>query len=265
MIRTLKSVQHGNITRFFGWCREGNKFLLVHEFMSGDFEFMSADLEYALFRSPQSLSWKNRVNVIFDICEALCYLHRRRILHRQVKASNILLKVVSDAEEGHLVTKAKLHDFRLAEALGHGDKIFVDKSLVDKWSLDLSFRDLPPEAVKDGIFSEEFDVYAFGIVILQIVTGKHTTGTFPNCYQFRLRNWLVEKRENNCLEDAIDPKLGMHLSFTTASHLLRREAIALLNLGLECLQPDRIKRPSMFNIMENLLRILHTEHNRKAK
>ncbi|OAE33106.1 hypothetical protein AXG93_3896s1060 [Marchantia polymorpha subsp. ruderalis] len=152
------------------------------------------DLEYALFKSRQSLSWKDRIDVISGICEALCYLHERRILHLQVKASNILLDGVSVAEQGHFVTKAKLNDFRLAEALEPGDKI-PKESLAYWLSVHKSFGNLPPEAVKEGKFSDESDVYAFGNVILQIVTGKRTADPVPNSSTFLLCNWVEEKRD----------------------------------------------------------------------
>ncbi|KAH7862030.1 hypothetical protein Vadar_033888 [Vaccinium darrowii] len=153
-IATISTVQHRNLVKLYGCCIEGDKRLLVYEYLE------NRSLDQALFgKTTLYLNWPIRFDICLGVARGLAYLHeesRPRIVHRDVKASNILLD--SDLN-------SKISDFGLA-------KLYDDTKTHISTRVAGTVGYLAPEYAMRGLLTEKADVYGFGVVALEIVSGR---------------------------------------------------------------------------------------------
>ncbi|XP_051128744.1 receptor-like protein kinase HSL1 [Andrographis paniculata] len=232
-VETLGKIRHKNIVKLWCCCTAKDCKLLVYEYMPngslGD-----------LLHSTKSglLDWPIRFKVAMDAAEGLSYLHHDcapPIVHRDVKTNNILL----DAEYS-----ARVADFGVAKVVGKNANS-GDKSMS---VIAGSCGYIAPEYAYTMRVNEKSDIYSFGIVLLELVTGKLPVD--PEFGEKDLVRWVRTTLDQKGVDHAIDPKLD--LSF-------KNEICRVLNLGLLCTSPLPINRPSMRRVVKMLQEI--GDHN----
>ncbi|KAL8117895.1 hypothetical protein AgCh_015686 [Apium graveolens] len=154
-VEIISRFRHRNILQLIGFCHDQGHFLLAYEYMP------NRSLDVHLFGSTTSLVWTIRYEIALGFASALHYLQEeceQCVVHRDIKSSNIMLD---------LNFNVKLGDFGLARLL--------DKELGPQTTgLAGTFGYLAPEYVNTGRASKESDIYSFGVVILEIVTGRRS-------------------------------------------------------------------------------------------
>ncbi|KAG2303272.1 hypothetical protein Bca4012_062043 [Brassica carinata] len=221
-VNLISGVQHKNLVRLLGCSIEGPKSLLVYEYVH------NRSLDQILFmkNTVHILSWKQRFNIIIGISEGLEYLHRGsevKIIHRDIKTSNILL-------DQNL--SPKIADFGLARSLGT-DKTQTNTGIAGTLGY------LAPEYLIKGQLTEKADVYAYGVLIIEIATGKKNNAFSQGTSSVLHSVW--EHFKADTLKGSVDPRLkGM---FT------EEEALKVLQIGLLCVQSSVELRPSMSEIV----------------
>ncbi|KAK8288547.1 hypothetical protein V6Z12_D07G133100 [Gossypium hirsutum] len=221
-IATISAVQHRNLVKLYGCCIGGNRRLLVYEYL------VNKSLDQALWgQNDLHLDWPTRFNVCLSTARGIAYLHeesRPRIVHRDVKASNILL----DAE-----LCPKISDFGLA-------KLYDDKKTHITTRAAGTIGYLAPEYAMRGHLTEKVDVFGFGVVALEIISGR------PNSYnalendRTYLLEWVWTLHENNQLLSLLDPKL---VEFD------ENEALRVIRVALLCTQTSPSMRPPMSRVV----------------
>ncbi|CAH2072402.1 unnamed protein product, partial [Thlaspi arvense] len=178
-------VDHPNIAKLIGYCVEGGMHLVLELSPNGS-------LASLLYEAKENLSWSIRYKVATGTAEGLYYLHegcQRRIIHKDIKASNILLTENFEAQ---------ISDFGLA------------KWLPDQWThhtvskVEGTFGYLPPEFFMHGIVDEKTDVYAYGVLLLELITGKQALDSS----QHSLVMWAKPLIKENKIKQLVDPILG---------------------------------------------------------
>ncbi|KAL9461114.1 hypothetical protein AB3S75_004165 [Citrus x aurantiifolia] len=178
-------INHPNAAKLIGFSTE-NGFHLVLQFLP------HGSLSSLLFGSTEYLEWKIRYKIALGIAEGLQYLHHechRRIIHRDIKASNILLS--EDYE-------AQISDFGLA------------KWLPDNWShhivfpIEGTFGYLSPEYFMHGIVDEKTDVFAFGVLLLELITGRRAVDSRRQS----LVIWAKPLLQTSNFKELVDPRLA---------------------------------------------------------
>ncbi|CAG7869360.1 hypothetical protein HID58_021900 [Brassica napus] len=221
-VNLISRVEHKNLVRLLGCSIEGPKSLLVYEYVQ------NRSLDQILFmkNTVHILSWKQRFTIIIGISEGLEYLHRGsevKIIHRDIKTSNILL-------DQNL--SPKIADFGLARSLGT-DKTQTNTGIAGTLGY------LAPEYLIKGQLTEKADVYAYGVLIIEIATGKKNNAFSQGTSSVLHSVW--EHFKADTLKSSVDPRLkGM---FT------EEEALKVLEIGLLCVQSSVELRPSMSEIV----------------
>ncbi|CAH9082410.1 unnamed protein product [Cuscuta europaea] len=152
----IARLQHRNLVRILGYCIQQREKMLVYEYMQNN------SLNNCIFDNVlgSSLNWKRRSEIISGIAQGLLYLHqdsRLKIIHRDLKASNILL----DAS-----MQPKISDFGMA-------RIFRDEQIEANTNQVIgTYGYMSPEYAMEGHFSVKSDVFSFGVLMLEIVSGK---------------------------------------------------------------------------------------------
>ncbi|PHU12553.1 hypothetical protein BC332_19483 [Capsicum chinense] len=233
-VETIGSLHHVNLVQLIGFCAEKSHRLLVYEFMS------NGSLEKWIYHGKQELTldWNCRRRIIQDIAKGLSYLHeecRQKILHLDIKPPNILL-------DGKF--NAKLSDFGLAK--------LIDRNQSQVMTM---MRGTPgylaPEWLS-GIITEKVDVYSFGIVILEILSGRRHFEASETEDQQVMVNLFRKKAEEGQLADLID-KHSDDMLFH------KEEVIKMMQISAWCLQSDHTKRPSMSMVVKSMEGVLDVE------
>uniref|UniRef100_A0A0E0JQ25 non-specific serine/threonine protein kinase n=1 Tax=Oryza punctata TaxID=4537 RepID=A0A0E0JQ25_ORYPU len=226
VVQTLSKVHHENLVALVGYCQNKKCLALVYDFMP------RGNLQQLLRGGYDSiLNWEERLHIALDAAQGLEYLHESctpSIVHRDVKTPNILL-------DKNLV--AKISDFGLSRAF---NAAHTHISTVAAGTLGY----LDPEYHATFQLTVKTDVYSFGIVLLEIVTGQPPV--FMDPQTVHLPNWVRQKIARGSIHDVVDKKL---LDQYDATHLQ-----TVIDLAMNCLENASIDRPSMIEVVSVLKR-----------
>ncbi|KAJ4703273.1 Receptor-like kinase [Melia azedarach] len=217
-------LQHRNLVRLLGFSLERNEKLLVYEFVP------NRSLDHFIFDPTRGaqLDWEKRCKIIRGIARGILYLYEDshlRIIHRNQKTSNILL----DAK-----MNPKFADFGTA-------KLFeMDETQANTVRIVGTYGYLAPEYAMHGQFSVKLDVFSFGVLVLEIVTGQRNNcfrngETAEHLLSFAWKNWRKGTTMN-----LIDPALPSGSS---------AEMIRCIHIGLLCVQENAASRPTMASVV----------------
>ncbi|KAK7406339.1 hypothetical protein VNO78_07962 [Psophocarpus tetragonolobus] len=250
-IQFLSVVSHPNLVKLLGYCsvdrERGIQRLLVYEFMS------NRSLEDHLFSvSLPHLPWETRLQIMLGAAQGLQYLHNGlevQVIYRDFKSSNVLLD-----KKFH----PKLSDFGLAREGPTGDKTHVSTAVVGTQGY------AAPEYVETGHLKIKSDIWSFGVVLYEILTGRRALNRNRPIGEQKLIEWAKNYPANSSrFSTIIDPRLKNEYSIGAAREVAK--------LADSCLKKNPEDRPSMSQIVESLKQALqdsktsNTSHNMTSK
>lgn len=242
-VNTLGSIRHRNIVRLLGCCTNGRSKLLMYDYMP------NGSLGGLLHEKRSMLDWEIRYNIVLGAAQGLAYLHhdcRPPILHRDVKANNILL---GSQYEPYLA------DFGLAKLVDSADFNISSTTVAG------SYGYIAPEYGYTMKITQKIDVYSFGVVLLEVITGKQPIDpTIPE--GVHLVEWARESVQSNKVADSaevIDPRLQGRPDTQI------QEMLQVLGVAFLCVNSNPDERPTMKDVAALLKEIRHDCHDYNGK
>ncbi|XP_021817989.1 G-type lectin S-receptor-like serine/threonine-protein kinase At1g11330, partial [Prunus avium] len=224
----ISELQHTNLVQLFGFCIHGEERMLIYAYMP------NKSLDCFLFDSTKAmlLDWTKRFNIIEGIAQGLLYLHkysRMRVIHRDLKASNVLLDEYM---------KPKISDFGLARIFTHNELEANTNRVVGTYGY------MSPEYAMEGTFSIKSDVYSFGVLMLEIISGRRNSSFYNADRVLNIVGYAWELWKEGRGLELMDPTLK---DSCTEDQLLR-----CFHVGLLCVEENAADRPSMSDAISML-------------
>lgn len=224
-VKLLGKVRHHNIVTLRGFYWTSSLQLLIYEFMP------AGSLHQHLHECSEesSLSWMERFDIIIGVARALVYLHRHGIIHFNLKSSNVLLDTNGEPRVG---------DYGLVNLLPMLDRYVLSSKIQSA----LGYM-APEFTCRTANVTEKCDVYSFGVLILEILTGRRPVEYLEDDI-IVLSDLVRGAVEEDRLEDCMDPRLSGEFSMD--------EATLIIKLGLVCTSQVPSQRPDMSEVVSML-------------
>ncbi|CAN7030096.1 unnamed protein product [Brassica oleracea var. botrytis] len=225
-IGMISGLNHPNLVKLYGCCVEKNQLLLVYEYMENNSLALALNGE-----SAPNLDWAARKRICVGIARGLEFLHEGsmiRMVHRDIKTTNVLL----DAD-----LNAKISDFGLAR-LHEEEHTHISTKIAG------TIGYMAPEYALYGELTEKADVFSFGVVAMEIVSGKSNTKQKGSADHVWLIKWARKLQQTGDIMDIIDPVLEGDFN--------RKEAERMIKVSLVCTNSTPLLRPTMSEVVQML-------------
>ncbi|KAL0404952.1 UNVERIFIED_CONTAM: putative inactive leucine-rich repeat receptor-like protein kinase [Sesamum radiatum] len=225
-VKTLAKIRHKNIVKILGFCHSDDSIFLIYEYLP------NGSLGDLISKTDFNLPWSMRLKIAIGIAQGLAYLHKDylpHLLHRNLKSNNVLL----DAD-----FQPKLTDFALDRIIGEN----TFQSVIASESVSSCY--LAPECGHTKKATEQNDTYSFGVVLLELLTGRQAEKKESEEASIDVVKWVRRKINitNGALK-VLDPKI---------SSSFQQQTLEALEIGLHCTSVIPEKRPSMCEVVKAL-------------